>query len=73
MVENDPGDENHAPLADNLTRLKEFRDRYVTHLAEDASGSLVYFAPSLINLRLVQEKWPEVSFAATREHVFLAA
>jgi hypothetical protein len=33
----------------------------------------VYFAPSLINLRLVQEKWPEVSFAATREHVPLMA
>jgi peptide chain release factor 3 len=54
-------------------RLKEFRERYVTNLAEDAGGSLVYFAPSLVNLRLVQEKWPEVGFAATREHVSLMA
>jgi peptide chain release factor 3 len=54
-------------------RLKEFRDRYLANLAEDASGSLVYFAPSRINLRLVQEKWPEVSFSATREHVSLMA
>jgi peptide chain release factor 3 len=54
-------------------RMKEFRDRYMTNLAQDAAGSLVYFAPSLINLRLVQEKWPEVSFAATREHVPLMA
>ena len=48
-------------------KLKDFRDRYMTNLAEDVAGSLVYFAPSLINLRLVQEKWPEVVFAATRE------
>jgi peptide chain release factor 3 len=48
-------------------KLKEFRDRYMTNLATDAAGGLVYFAPSMINLRLVQEKWPDVSFAATRE------
>jgi len=54
-------------------RMKAFRDRYMPNLAEDAAGSLVYFAPSLINLRLVQEKWPEVAFAATREHLPLMA
>jgi peptide chain release factor 3 len=48
-------------------KLREFRDRYMTNLATDAAGGLVYFAPSMINLRLVQEKWPDVSFAATRE------
>ena len=41
--------------------------------AVDAAGSLVYFAPSLINLRLVQEKWSDVAFAATREHLPLMA
>jgi peptide chain release factor 3 len=54
-------------------RMKEFRDRYMPNIAEDAGGSLVYFAPSMINLRLVQEKWPEVAFAATREHLPLMA
>ena len=54
-------------------KLREFRDRYPTNLATDAAGSLVYFAPTMINLRLVQEKWPEVNFAATREHVPLLA
>ncbi len=54
-------------------RMKDFRDRYMTNLAEDASGSLVYFAPSMVNLRLVQEKWPEVAFAATREHALPTA
>jgi len=53
--------------------MKEFRDRYMSNLAEDAGGSLVYFAPSMINLRLVQEKWPDVSFSATREHIPLMA
>jgi peptide subunit release factor RF-3 len=41
--------------------------RYMTNLATDAACGLVYFAPSMINLRLVQEKWPDVSLAATRE------
>jgi len=54
-------------------KLKEFRERYMTSLAQDAGGSLVYFAPTLINLRLVQEKWPDVKFAATREHIPLLA
>jgi peptide chain release factor 3 len=48
-------------------KLREFRDRYTTNLATDAACGLVYFATSMINLRLVQEKWPDVSFAATRE------
>ena len=56
-----------------MKRLGEFRDRYLTNLAHDAGGSLVYFAPTMINLRLVQEKWPEVKFAATREHIPLLA
>ncbi len=42
-------------------RLKEFRERYLPNIVQDAAGSLVYFATSMINLRLVQEKWPEVS------------
>jgi peptide chain release factor 3 len=58
---------------EDAKRMKEFRERYLPNIAEDSGGSLVYFAPSLINLRLVQEKWPEVAFAATREHLPVAA
>jgi peptide chain release factor 3 len=54
-------------------RMKDFRERYLPNVAQDAAGSLVYFAPSMINLRLVQEKWPEVVFSATREHLPLMA
>jgi peptide chain release factor 3 len=57
----------------NPKKMTEFRDRYMPNIAQDAAGSLVYFAPSMVNLRLVQEKWPDVAFSATREHVPLMA
>ena len=34
----------------------------------DAAGELVYIAPSRVNLQLTQERWPGITFAATREH-----
>ncbi|MFJ9531039.1 peptide chain release factor 3 [Herbaspirillum sp. NPDC101396] len=38
------------------------------NLAYDAAGNLAYLASSGVNLRLTQERWPEVTFHATREH-----
>ena len=38
------------------------------NLALDASGALVYLAPSRVNLQLAQERAPAVTFLATREH-----
>jgi peptide chain release factor 3 len=38
------------------------------HLAHDAAGNLAYLATSGVNLKLVQERWPKVTFHATREH-----
>ena len=49
-------------------KLDEFRDRNAMNLALDAAGELVYLAPSRVNLQLTQERWPGVTFAATREH-----
>jgi peptide chain release factor 3 len=54
-------------------KLAEFRDRNAAHLAIDAAGELVYLAPSRVNLQLTEERWPEVSFAATREHASAVA
>jgi len=48
--------------------LAEFRDKAAMNLALDAAGELVYLAPSRVNLQLTQERWPGVTFAATREH-----
>jgi peptide chain release factor 3 len=48
--------------------LKEFRRQYEARLALDRAGNLVYLAPSLVNLNLTTERWPQVTFLATREH-----
>lgn len=37
-------------------------------LAHDAAGNLAFLATSGVNLRLAQERWPGVTFHATREH-----
>ena len=49
-------------------KLEEFREKNATNLAIDAAGELVYLAPSRVNLQLTTERWPTVTFAATREH-----
>ncbi|MDO8651751.1 MAG: peptide chain release factor 3 [Undibacterium sp.] len=38
------------------------------NLAHDAAGNMAYLATSGVNLRLTQERWPDVVFHATREH-----
>ena len=48
--------------------LEDFRERNAMNLALDASGALVYLAPSRVNLQLAAERWPQVTFTATREH-----
>jgi peptide chain release factor 3 len=49
-------------------KLEEFREKNAANLAIDAAGELVYLAPSRVNLQLTTERWPTVTFAATREH-----
>jgi peptide chain release factor 3 len=53
---------------EDARRFEEFRERNAGNLALDSAGALVYLAPSRVNLRLTEERWPEVAFAATREH-----
>ncbi|MBR7801300.1 peptide chain release factor 3 [Undibacterium fentianense] len=38
------------------------------NLAYDAAGNMAYLASSGVNLRLTQERWPDIVFHATREH-----
>lgn len=54
--------------ADDAGRLEEFRRKAHDNLALDHSDSLVYVAPSRVNLELTEERWPEVRFEETREH-----
>jgi peptide chain release factor 3 len=37
-------------------------------VAFDAAGNMAYLATSSVNLRHVQERWPQLTFHATREH-----
>jgi len=48
--------------------LRRFRDRMETGVAEDHSGALVYLAPSRVKLQLTEERWPDITFANTREY-----
>jgi peptide chain release factor 3 len=54
--------------AGNGKKLEEFREKAAMNLAIDAAGELVYLAPTRVNLQLTEERWPDLSFAATREH-----
>ena len=54
--------------APDKKRLDEFKNKLKTNLAEDHAGQLVYLAPSLVSLRLTEERWPEIRFHTTREH-----
>ncbi|HET7306211.1 MAG TPA: peptide chain release factor 3 [Gammaproteobacteria bacterium] len=53
---------------DDAKRLDEFERKNQQHLARDHGGFLVYIAPSMVNLQLTMERWPDVKFRATREH-----
>jgi peptide chain release factor 3 len=58
---------------DNDKKLEEFRDKNAMNLAIDAAGQLVYLAPTRVNLQLAQERAPDVTFMATREHAHATA
>ena len=54
---------------DDKKMMAEFEKSSAGHnLAHDAAGNLAYLASSGVNLRLTQERWPGVTFHATREH-----
>lgn len=53
---------------DDEKRFNEFKNKAAQNLALDHAGELVYIAPTRVNLQMAQEKWPEVTFHATREH-----
>jgi peptide chain release factor 3 len=53
---------------DDAKILEQFRKKAHDNLALDHSGSLVYIAPTRVNLGLTEERWPDVTFRETREH-----
>ena len=57
----------------NARKLEEFRVKAYDNLAIDHSGALVYLAPTRVNLQLTLERWPDIEFRETREHLAAAA
>jgi len=53
-------------------KLRDFRDKAASNLAEDHAGELVYLAPTRVNLQMTEERWPDLDFRATREQGGLA-
>ena len=54
--------------SDNAKQLAEFEEKAHDNLALDHSDSLVYIAPTRVNLQLTEERWPDIEFRATREY-----
>jgi peptide chain release factor 3 len=59
--------------AANPAKLEEFTSRAHDNLALDHAGALVYLAPTRVNLELTLERWPDIRFRTTREHLATAA
>ncbi len=53
---------------DDEKMLAEFKRKHEEQLALDGGGYLTYLAPTRANLALVEERWPDIRFAKTREH-----
>ena len=52
---------------DDAKMLADFKKKADANLALDGGGHLTYLAPSRVNLSLMEERWPDVCFRATRE------
>lgn len=48
--------------------IDKFLSKVKDHVAYDAADQLVYIAPTRVNLTLIEERWPDLQFVATREH-----
>jgi len=55
---------------DDEKMLADFSNKLRANLAIDHAGQLVYLAQSNVNLTLTKERWPDIEFNSTREHVW---
>lgn len=53
---------------DNEAVLAKFKKKAHDQLSLDGGGHLTYLAPSRVNLQLMQDRYPEITFSSTREH-----
>ena len=52
----------------DVKMLSDFERKAHDNLALDHSSSLVYIAPTRVNLNLTEERWPDIAFRKTREY-----
>ncbi|WP_416307752.1 peptide chain release factor 3 [Neptunicella sp. SCSIO 80796] len=53
---------------ENERKVDEFRRKAEANLALDGGDNLTYIAPTMVNLSLAQERYPDIVFRTTREH-----
>ncbi|GLP96955.1 peptide chain release factor 3 [Paraferrimonas sedimenticola] len=53
---------------DDAKKMQEFERKSNLNLALDGGDNLTYVAPTMVNLNLAIERFPEVEFFKTREH-----
>ncbi|EAT11730.1 peptide chain release factor 3 [Bermanella marisrubri] len=54
--------------SDDKQKMAEFEKKAYDNLALDGGDNLTYIAPTMVNLSLAQERYPDVNFRSTREH-----
>lgn len=54
--------------AEDDKAMADFRAKAFDYLALDGGDSLMYLAPTRVNLTMAEERYPKIRFAATREH-----
>ena len=54
--------------SDDDKAMADFRIKAHDYLALDGSDTLMYLAPTRVNLTMAQERYPKIEFLATREH-----
>jgi peptide chain release factor 3 len=54
--------------SDNPQKMAEFEKKAYDNLALDGSDNLTYVAPTMVNLNLAIERYPDINFRKTREH-----
>jgi len=52
---------------DDAKMLSDFEKKHADQLALDNGENLTYIAPTMVNLHLTQERWPQIKFTATSE------
>lgn len=53
--------------SDNVKAMQDFMRKAGAQLALDGSQNLTYLAPTLVNLRMAEERYPDIQFVKTRE------